>query len=63
MPVEQIHFHEIGAIDSIVDIVSFFHPSRIARIDTVYSTPLTEGSGTISVAHGEMPVPVPAVIS
>ncbi|AEV95994.1 nickel pincer cofactor biosynthesis protein LarC [Pediococcus claussenii] len=59
---KEIHFHEIGAIDSIVDIVSFFILWEQLDIDKVYSTPITEGSGTIHVAHGEMPVPVPAVM-
>lgn len=62
MPVEEIHFHEVGATDSIIDIMSFFILWETLDIDTVYSTAVTEGSGTIIVAHGVMPVPVPAVM-
>lgn len=62
MPVEEIHFHEVGATDSIIDIMSFFILWETLDINTVYSTAVTEGSGTITVAHGVMPVPVPAVM-
>ena len=62
MPVEEIHFHEVGATDSIIDIMSFFILLETLDIDAVYSTAVTEGSGTITVAHGVMPVPVPAVM-
>ena len=62
MPVEEIHFHEVGATDSIIDIMSFFILWETLNIDAVYSTAVTEGSGTITVAHGVMPVPVPAVM-
>lgn len=62
MPVEEIHFHEVGATDSIIDIMSFFILWETLDIDVVYSTAVTEGSGTITVAHGVMPVPVPAVM-
>ena len=62
MPVEEIHFHEVGATDSIIDIMSFFILWEALDIDAVYSTAVTEGSGTITVAHGVMPVPVPAVM-
>ena len=62
MPVEEIHFHEVSATDSIIDIMSFFILWETLDIDTVYSTAVTEGSGTITVAHGVMPVPVPAVM-
>ncbi|OTO65659.1 MULTISPECIES: nickel pincer cofactor biosynthesis protein LarC [unclassified Enterococcus] len=61
-PIEEIHFHEVGAIDSIVDVVSFFILWEQLQIAHVYSSPITEGSGTITVAHGVMPVPVPAVM-
>ncbi|UEA31990.1 nickel pincer cofactor biosynthesis protein LarC [Granulicatella elegans] len=62
VPIEHIHFHEVGAIDSIVDIASFFILYENLGITKVYSAPLVEGSGTIKVAHGVMPVPVPAVM-
>jgi len=62
MPVEEIHFHEVGATDSIIDIMSFFILWETLDIDAVYSTAVTEGSGTITVEHGVMPVPVPAVM-
>lgn len=62
MPVEEIHFHEVGATDSIIDIMSFFILWETLDINAVYSTAVTEGSGTITVAHGVMPVPVPAVM-
>lgn len=60
--IENIHFHEVGAIDSIVDIMSFFILWETLHIHKVYSTALIEGSGFIQVAHGTMPVPVPAVM-
>lgn len=59
--VEEIHFHEVGAVDSIIDIVSFFILWDQLEINRVYSSPITEGSGFIETAHGIMPVPVPAV--
>lgn len=60
--IEEIHFHEVGAIDSIVDVIGFFIQWEQLGIEKVYATPVTEGSGTIKVAHGVMPVPVPAVM-
>ncbi|WP_159721317.1 nickel pincer cofactor biosynthesis protein LarC [Enterococcus sp. CSURQ0835] len=62
MPLDQIHFHEVGALDSIVDVIGFFILWEQLDLQHVYATPVTEGSGTITVAHGVMPVPVPAVM-
>lgn len=59
--ISEIHFHELGAIDSIVDIVSFAVLFDNLSPEKVYFSTLTEGQGTITCQHGDLSVPVPAV--
>lgn len=60
MPIEQVHFHEVGAVDSIADIVGACYGLHLLKVDEVYSSPINVGSGTVTAAHGVMPVPAPA---
>jgi pyridinium-3,5-bisthiocarboxylic acid mononucleotide nickel chelatase len=58
----QVHFHEIGAIDSIIDIVGTCAALELLGVDTVYASPVAVGRGMVRSAHGLIPNPSPAVV-
>ncbi|MGD0618293.1 MAG: nickel pincer cofactor biosynthesis protein LarC [Bryobacteraceae bacterium] len=60
VPVEKVHFHEVGAVDSICDIVGACVALELLAVEALYCSAVNVGSGTVSTEHGIMPVPAPA---
>ncbi|RPI51004.1 MAG: nickel pincer cofactor biosynthesis protein LarC, partial [Acidobacteria bacterium] len=62
IPIEQIHLHEVGALDSIIDIVGAVFALEWFHADRISSSPLNVGGGMVNSAHGHFPVPAPATV-
>jgi len=61
-PIEEVHFHEVGAIDTIIDVMGSFIALELLGVKEVYSSPLPLGRGFVKAQHGVIPVPAPATL-
>jgi hypothetical protein len=59
-PIDKVHFHEVGAVDAIIDICGAVASLKLLGIKKVYASPLLLGGGKVETSHGPMPVPAPA---
>ena len=62
VPLDRVHLHEVGALDSIIDIVGTVHALEYLGADRIAASPLNVGSGSVKAAHGVYPVPAPATL-
>lgn len=62
-PPEQVHFHEVGGLDAIVDVVGTAAALEVLGVDEVHASPVTNGLGMVRTAHGLLPNPAPAVVA
>ncbi|MCH8849376.1 MAG: nickel pincer cofactor biosynthesis protein LarC [Chloroflexi bacterium] len=60
---EEVEFHEVGAVDALVDVLGTVAGLRLLDIDSLYCSPLPMGGGSAASAHGELPVPAPATLA
>ena len=60
--VDQVHFHEVGAVDAIIDICGVTSGLALLGVTDMYCGPLPLGSGTVTTAHGTLPLPAPATL-
>ncbi len=63
VPPESVHFHEVGALDAVADVVGAAAGVHALRIEALTASPVALGSGWVRAAHGRLPVPVPAVLA
>jgi uncharacterized protein (TIGR00299 family) protein len=62
VPIEKVHFHEVGAIDAIVDIVGTAWALELLDVERCYASAIPQGRGFVRAAHGVLPVPAPATM-
>ncbi|MCK4802486.1 nickel pincer cofactor biosynthesis protein LarC [bacterium] len=60
--IDNVHFHEIGAVDTIVDIVGSLLGLKSLKVERIFSSPLPLGKGEVETSHGKIPIPAPATI-